>query len=170
MFVFCKDFQIARQKRRRTPETKVEHTPKRQYTRQPEPVRLVNYRAEVPKYRNENTLKTTYEWSDIKREHEVIAVRREQGIILDKSMSNQLVLPLDLEPFRHYTFAQWFIYLLTIQKHEWNNTFVVLDKYFHDHSPFRQAIEYLSTRKPQTVRTYRSNIRNFRTFWLKIIL
>ena len=158
LFVFCKDFQFPHQKRRWTPDNRPEHPNERPYVRKADPVKLVDNRSEVPKYREDHTLKTTYEWSDIKRGNQVITVRREQGIILDKSMSNQSLLPLDLEPFRQCTFPQWFIYLLTIQKHEWNNTFILLDKYFDNCTPFRQAIEYLETRKPQSVRIYRTNM------------
>ena len=84
LFVFCKDFGVPTQKRRRTPDSRVvDHIPKRpNYTTRPEPVKLVNNRSEVPKYREDNTLKTTYEWSDVRRENEVIVVRREPGIVL----------------------------------------------------------------------------------------
>ena len=83
----------------------------------------------------------------MKQGNQVVAVRREPGITLDKSMSNNFVLPLDLEPFSHYMFQQWFINLLTIEKYDCNDTFVTLDRYFHNHSTLRQAIEYLETRK-----------------------
>ena len=74
-------------------------------------------------------------------------------------MSN--VLPLDLQPFRHYTFHQWFIFFTSVKKHDWLNVFLRLDHFFNDCPAFRQAVEFLETRKPLTVATYRSNFRNF---------
>ena len=77
-------------------------------------------------------------------------------------MSNEdSFLPLDLELFQNYTFEEWFIFFVSIKKHEWNNVFLRLDKFFNEKPAFRQTVEFLETRKPTSVVTYRSNFRNF---------
>ena len=123
---------------------------------------MVTFKGEIPRYRNDSSLKTTYDWTDVLQGDRVLPFRRETCVKMDRNMSNgTFFLPLDLEPFKDYTVHQWFIFFISVKKHEWHRVFLRLDKFFNNKPAFRRAVEYLETRKPTTVATYRSNFRNF---------